>query len=128
MTTDTVDQPDMIAQAGQLLKMFQEGHSISPGAITDGNDRAIVIASAVLAVAGELRELRNVLADGVLEHAINTMPDALDFCEWRQADEYWTASCGLAWFIEEGNPADNGMKYCPQCGQSLIVATEDGAS
>ena len=128
MTTDTVDQPDMIAQAGQLLKMFQEGHSISPGAITDGNDRAIVIASTVLAVAGELRELRNVLADGVLEHAINTMPDALDFCEWRQADEYWTASCGLAWFIEEGNPADNGMKYCPQCGQSLIVATEDGAS
>lgn len=128
MTTDTVDQPDMIAQAGQLLKMFQEGHSISPGAITDGNDRAIVIASAVLAVAGELRELRNVLADGVLEHAINTMPDAIDFCEWRQADEYWTASCGLAWFIEEGNPADNGMKYCPQCGQSLIVATEDGAS
>lgn len=128
MTTDTVDQPDMIAQAGQLLKMFQEGHSISPGAITDGNDRAIVIASAVLAVAGELRELRNVLADGVLEHAINTMPDAIDFCEWHQADEYWTASCGLAWFIEEGNPADNGMKYCPQCGQSLIVATEDGAS
>ena len=128
MTTDTVDQPDMIAQAGQLLKMFQEGHSISPGAITDGNDRALVIASAVLAVAGELRELRNVLADGVLEHAINTMPDAIDFCEWRQADEYWTASCGLAWFIEEGNPADNGMKYCPQCGQSLIVATEDGAS
>lgn len=91
-TAATVDQPDMIAQAG------------------------------------ELRELRNVLADGVLEYAIKTIPDAIGFCEWRQADEYWTASCGLAWFIEEGNPADNGMKYCPQCGQSLIVATEDGAS
>lgn len=127
-TAATVDQPDMIAQAGALLKMLQQGDSISTRGFPDEDDRAIVIASTVLAVAGELRELRNVLADGVLEHAINTMPDALDFCEWRQADEYWTASCGLAWFIEEGNPADNGMKYCPQCGQSLIVATEDGAS
>ncbi len=59
MTTDNTT-PDMIAQAGALLAMLQHGRLINQG------DSAIVIASAVLAVAGEIRELRNVLADGLL--------------------------------------------------------------
>ena len=63
--------PDMIAQAGELLSMLQHGRMIADWGIEDlaiinQADSAIVIASAVLAVAGELRELRNVLADGLL--------------------------------------------------------------
>ena len=60
---DQPNSPDMIAQAGELLKMLFDGEQISREDWAAGNDnRAIVIASAVLAVAGELRELRNVLA------------------------------------------------------------------
>ena len=62
--------PDMIAQAGELLVMLQLGKPIAtlnPNADPENDDRAIVIASAVLAVAGELRELRNVLAMAMSE-------------------------------------------------------------
>ena len=55
----------MIAQAGELLRRYTDCTAICTGAAPDDAatvDGAIVIASAVLAVAGELRELRNVLA------------------------------------------------------------------
>ena len=63
------NSPDMIAQAGELLRRFQYGADLTNWTephvdrhdIVTG-ESAIVIASAVLAVAGELRELRNVLA------------------------------------------------------------------
>lgn len=57
--------PDMIAQAGELLRRYTDCTAICTGAAPDDAatvDGAIVIASAVLAVAGEIRELRNVLA------------------------------------------------------------------
>lgn len=60
------DQPDMIAQAGSLLAMLQNGNPIAvhidgdDGAYIDGQ---IVQASAILAVAAELRDIRNQLAD-----------------------------------------------------------------
>lgn len=58
------DQPDMIAQAGQLLAMLQSGKPICHGMNTSSaDDRAIVQASAILAVASELRDIRNQLAD-----------------------------------------------------------------
>ena len=69
MSTTNSTPPDMIAQAGKLLSMLQQRKPIAYGTDSDdldADDRAIVIASAVLAVAGELRELRNVLADGLL--------------------------------------------------------------
>lgn len=58
------DQPDMIAQAGSLLAMLQHGKPICHGRnSTSADDRAIVQASAILAVAAELRDIRNQLAD-----------------------------------------------------------------
>ncbi len=62
MDKQNTTPPDMIAQAGALLKLLQQGHRIGAGMAEDEDDRTIVIASAVLAVAGEIRELRNVLA------------------------------------------------------------------
>jgi len=67
MDKQNTTPPDMIAQAGALLAMLQSGKPIGHGMnSSSADDRTIVIASAVLAVAGELRELRNVLADGLL--------------------------------------------------------------
>lgn len=33
----------------------------------------------------------------------------------------WECSyCGLTWQLTEGNPIENGMKYCPSCGKEII--------
>ena len=72
------NSPDMIQQAGELLAMLQQRKPIAYGTDSDdldADDRAIVIASAILAVAGELRELRNVLADGLLAELVRTDAD-----------------------------------------------------
>lgn len=66
MDKQNTTPPDMIAQAGALLKLLQQGHRIGASMAVYEDDRTIVLASAVLAVAGEIRELRNVLADGLL--------------------------------------------------------------
>lgn len=67
-TASTPAEPDMIQQAGQLLAMLQAGKPICHGmSASSGDDRAIVQASAALAIAGELRELRNLLAMAMSE-------------------------------------------------------------
>ena len=75
---DQPNSPDMIAQAGELLRRYQTGDPISTAEIEEDRyyaDGQIVIASAVLAVAGELRELRNVLADGLLSQLVQADAD-----------------------------------------------------
>lgn len=70
MSTTNSTPPDMIAQAGSLLAMLQHGKPICHGTnSTSADDRAIVQASAILAVAAELREIRNVLAMAMSEGA-----------------------------------------------------------
>ena len=78
MDKQNTTPPDMIAQAGELLRILQNGDPLA--ALIDADDgptidSAIVIASAVLAVAGELRELRNVLADGLLSQLVQADAD-----------------------------------------------------
>lgn len=44
-------------------------------------------------------------------------------CNWDQDDEGengWSTSCGHRFFLEEGPPSDNGMKFCCFCGNPLI--------
>lgn len=61
---DNPQPPDMIAQAGELVKMLQQGQKIAVASSPfDTADRAIVLASAILAVAAELRAIDNHLAD-----------------------------------------------------------------
>jgi len=45
-------------------------------------------------------------------------------CTYEQADvEYnaWECSnCDEIWCLTEGNPKDNSMNYCPQCGARIV--------
>ncbi len=59
-------QPDMIAQAGDLLKRYQSG------LYDPARDTTVVLASAVLAVAAELRDIHNVV------HEINQRMESVD--------------------------------------------------
>jgi len=81
------NSPDMIQQAGELLRRLQHGGVIATTDYADSDDRAIVIASAILAVAGEIRELRNVLADGLLAELVRADADNAALIERLHAAE-----------------------------------------
>ena len=35
-------------------------------------------------------------------------------------DEHWQCSaCGCEWYLEAGNPEENNMHYCPECGARM---------
>ena len=42
-------------------------------------------------------------------------------CEWKQDEDdgSWDTACGEKFCIEEGNPEDNGMRFCCYCGATL---------
>jgi len=50
------------------------------------------------------------------------MDGELNHCRWAQDDEegYWQTSCGRYYEINEGTPAENGMKFCTYCGNPLV--------
>lgn len=40
-------------------------------------------------------------------------------------DVYYDCSaCGESWVLLDGNPADNGMDYCPHCGARMGMEEE----
>lgn len=56
------------------------------------------------------------------------MTDILKSCTWEyQGDEYnyWETLCGHAFQLVDGSPSDNGMNFCPYCGQQLIENLSD---
>ena len=59
-----------------------------------------------------LRRLRNVPAAEVKPVARG---------EWKQVDEdTWECSnCELLWTLNDGNPHDNNMNFCPNCGADM---------
>ena len=48
-----------------------------------------------------------------------------EICEWKVDGDIWKTSCGCDWmFPDEQDPAYNGMKYCPFCGDLLVQVEE----
>ena len=45
--------------------------------------------------------------------------------EWEEVSEdyedtyYRCSVCGDEWYLEEGNPKENGMNFCPKCGYDM---------
>ena len=46
-------------------------------------------------------------------------------CAWTEQDEgeYYSTSCGHDFFLDSGTPADNGMRFCPMCGKTLVCTS-----
>lgn len=43
-------------------------------------------------------------------------------CEWEPTDPdfgTWETSCGHSFFVVEGSPSDNDMRFCCYCGHPL---------
>lgn len=57
------------------------------------------------------------------------MTDQTNTCEWEAEVEdsgVWEGSCGAAWVLLNGGPAENEMKFCPGCGKPVVIAVEYG--
>jgi len=40
-------------------------------------------------------------------------------------DEHWQCSvCGCEWYLADGNPEENNMYYCPECGAKMDEEAE----
>lgn len=40
-------------------------------------------------------------------------------CIWTETGEMWETTCGNAFVLNDGTPADNEMKFCCYCGGQL---------
>lgn len=52
------------------------------------------------------------------------MSSAPEECEWMNEEESedgrsWGTGCGHVFYLDDGDPASNSMKFCPFCGGSL---------
>ena len=52
------------------------------------------------------------------------------YCKWKEETSVFTdgdgdyaTGCDNMFTIMEGNPKDNGFKYCPYCGGEIISAS-----
>jgi hypothetical protein len=49
--------------------------------------------------------------------------EARPTCVWSHDDEdgdLWEGTCGVAWSLPNGTPKENGMGWCPKCGEELV--------
>lgn len=43
-------------------------------------------------------------------------------CEWFDDDDGWHGSCGKDWEFTYDGPTENGLKFCMNCGKTVILA------
>jgi len=123
-TNGPAPKPDLIAQTGELLARFAKGEAIA-GTLYRDRQSTIVIASAVLAVAGELRDIHNVLAGlGETTGAARTMPSTVNMCVWAVNPNGWYGACGY----EAPDDIDDiiagqasNKPRCPGCGGTIVA-------
>jgi hypothetical protein len=60
--TQTNPKPDLLAQAGELLQLHAAGRAVS-GSLNQQRNSTLVLASCLLAIASELRDIDNTLND-----------------------------------------------------------------
>jgi hypothetical protein len=125
-TNAPVKKPDFIEQAGELIARFAKGEAIA-GTIYRDRQSTIVLASAVLAVASELRDIHNVLADlGGATPPVRTMPSTVQMCLWSRGRRGWFGACGY----EAPDDIDDiiagqNEQRCPGCnGQIFAIQSE----
>jgi len=64
-------------------------------------------------------------------HQINQRLEVLEAktrahsCTWTQSPDphmpdTYEATCGAIWTFTEGGPAENNMRFCPECGSKVV--------
>ncbi len=91
--------------SNEELKMWAtDGHRTEYGSFT-----LACVASGVLYLLSERDRL-------LAEKLVPPSP-----CAWSEnGDGFWDTTCGHSWLLEEGGPAQNGIRWCPLCGAPLV--------
>lgn len=129
-------KPDLMEQAGELLSRLAKGERVSHVMYPERSG-AIVIASAVLAVAGEVRDLHNVVCDlrdllrGDIADMTSPAPDdedeeALCIWAWSFVGGHWYGACGYqaADEVDATATVDDGS-LCPSCRAVIHRISEE---
>lgn len=47
-------------------------------------------------------------------------------CTWRYHEPFftWSSGCGSSWQFTDGNPKENGMRFCHSCGKPMVVVED----
>lgn len=110
------ERPGALMEAAGLLKIARS----KMGADDDecDSDEEATRWRRMAAVEQELRELVKHSAPAPDEREI-----AAPTCEWFTDDEWdgdnWESECGASWTFPDGGPAENAMKFCPECGSKI---------
>ena len=69
------------------------------------------------------RIAREALDQGDRLRAMEAREIAAPTCEWSTDEEWdgdnWESECGASWTFPDGGPAENAMKFCPECGSKI---------
>ena len=59
----------------------------------------------------------------LLSNTLDAIDDKGIKCVWRysEAEYSWASSCGSLWQFIDGDPTENGVKYCHCCGRKVDV-------
>ncbi|WP_440492790.1 hypothetical protein [Serratia ureilytica] len=51
-------------------------------------------------------------------------PEIPDGCQWTfdEHDSKWDSGCGEAWMFCDGDPTENGVRFCQSCGKPVLLA------
>ena len=58
----------------------------------------------------------NFYTEAQMQQAYAAGREARPVCLWNNVDGCWETTCGNAFEINDGTPAENHMKYCCYCG------------
>ena len=78
------------------------------------------------ALQSQNRELRAKVKE--LESAQNNATQT-KVCHWELEDDdqrTYQGECGVLWYIPDGDPKENTMNYCPECGGVLLYSKREG--
>lgn len=81
--------------------------------------------------ATDLDKLTEMIKSSLLQAYPNeAMFTAVRHGQWRIIDNDWNCwrctCCGDEWVLNDGNPSDNGMRFCPHCGAQMGGGAENG--
>lgn len=97
----------------------------SEGWIKIASEQIVAVGKHQSLSAGWISGVISICVESYNEGCLSDRPRESATCDWRIENEtlpeYWDTACGEAFVFNEGDPRDNGMKFCPYCGRELLV-------
>ena len=138
-TLEVTNDPSNADAGGLRFYSREPGRTTIDGHPVDGSSRIIYTLGGKPFEDGSGQTLRNggidnlrtpveyeLIIKALEAHISNIEADASATCAWVFDDDpdctFWASSCGLAWYFEDGGPADADCTYCPKCGKRIVVA------